>query len=218
MEYLIAFCGALALQGGMIEWIGTHRAHHAFSDTPRDPHDMNKGFLWSHCTWLFLPNPARLTDLELQHFSREIISDPYFQFLDRYELALQIGLGVLLYLAGGWSWVIWGIFVRLVVVYNITWLVNSSAHSTGYRSFDAGDLSTNNWWVALLAWGEGWHNNHHTFPSSARHGLKSHEFDFTWLTIRFLSAMKLAGKVKTPSAETLQRRRDIDLRAKTAEG
>ena len=207
LECVIAACGTLALQGGPIEWISTHRAHHKYSDTPMDPHDANKGFWWSHVAWIVAANPARLTDEEEVRFAHDFASDPYYRFLERAMVPMQIVLALGLFVAGGLSWVIWGIFVRLVLVYHITWLVNSASHDSGYQSYDAKDLSTNNWWVAFLAWGEGWHNNHHAFPFSARHGLKWYEFDFTWLTISALSRLGIATDVKLPTAAMLERRK-----------
>ncbi len=205
LEYFLAICGTLALEGGPIEWISTHRAHHKYSDTPMDPHDVHKGFWWSHCVWLVAPNPARLTDEEEQHFGHDLASDPFYRFLERAMIPMQIALALGLFLVGGWSWLIWGGFVRLVLVYHITWFVNSAAHDSGYQTYDAKDLSTNNWWVAFLAWGEGWHNNHHAFPFSARHGLKWYEFDFTWLTINFLKHLGIARDIKLPTDAMLHR-------------
>ncbi len=117
----------------------------------------------------------------------------------------QFALAVGLYVAGGWPFVVWGIFVRLVITYHATWLVNSAAHLWGYRSYRAPgmDQSTNNWFVGLVAWGEGWHNNHHAFPSSARHGLRWFEFDLTWCAIKVLALPRLAGDIKLPAEATL---------------
>lgn len=205
LEYVVTTCGVLALQGGPIEWISTHRVHHKYSDTTRDPHNARKGFWWCHVAWLFAPNPARLTDEELVRFSPDLVAQPYYRFLERYHILLTLGLAVVLFALGGWSWVIWAGFVRLVLVYHVTWLVNSAAHGVGYRDYDAGDISTNNWWVGILAWGEGWHNNHHAFPASARHGLRWYEFDFTWATIQLLSVLGLASKIHVPTAAMLER-------------
>jgi stearoyl-CoA desaturase (delta-9 desaturase) len=102
----------------------------------------------------------------------------------------------LLLLIGGWSFVVWGIFARIVWVYHCTWLVNSATHKFGYRTHDSGDRSTNCWWVAVLVFGEGWHNNHHAYQYSARHGLEWWEIDFTWMTIQLLQALGLATNVK----------------------
>jgi stearoyl-CoA desaturase (delta-9 desaturase) len=112
-----------------------------------------------------------------------------------------------LFALGGWPLVIWGIFVRVVVTYHVTWFVNSAAHHSGYRTFRTGDRSTNNWWVALLTWGEGWHNNHHAFPFSARHGLRRFEIDVTWYSIRLLAMLRLARNIKLPTAAMMARRK-----------
>ena len=112
----------------------------------------------------------------------------------------------MLYAIGGFSWVVWGVFVRLVVTYHSTWLVNSAAHTFGYVTFPLnGDLATNCWWVGLLAWGEGWHNNHHAFPTSARHGLKWWQFDMSWVIIWMMSRVGMASRLKTPSPERIAR-------------
>jgi sn-1 stearoyl-lipid 9-desaturase len=193
LEYFLMFCGTLACQGGPIEWIGTHRAHHLYSDTDPDPHDSNKGFWWSHMGWLVYYRP---TEIDLSRLTKDIAGDPVYQFLEKNMLFIQIALGVALLLLGGWSFVVWGIFVRVVFVYHCTWLVNSATHKFGYRSHESGDRSTNCWWVALLVFGEGWHNNHHAFQYSARHGLEWWEIDLTWMTIRLLQTLGLAWNVK----------------------
>jgi stearoyl-CoA desaturase (delta-9 desaturase) len=109
-----------------------------------------------------------------------------------------------LYLVGGWPFVVWGMCVRLVVTYHSTWLVNSASHTFGYRNFEVSDLSTNCWWVALVTYGEGWHNNHHAFPTSARHGLRMWEIDPAYGFIRLLESVGLAWDVRTPPAEKLK--------------
>jgi len=206
LEYGTAVLGTLAVQGGPIDWVSTHRKHHAFSDTDGDPHDANKGFWWSHVVWLFAPNKAIPRGEEEIRYAKELHADPFYRALEEMTVPLQIALGIALFLMGGWPFVIWGIFVRLVVVYHITWFVNSATHQYGYRNYRTDDLSTNNWWVAILAWGEGWHNNHHAFPFSARHGLRWFEVDFTWMTIKFLAWLKLAREIKVPTAAMLERR------------
>lgn len=193
LEYFLALCGTLACQGGPFEWIGMHRIHHLHSDQDLDPHDSNKGFWWSHLGWMIHHAPAQD---ELSRYIKDISDDPVYQFYQKNMIGIQVALGVLLLLLGGWSFVIWGIFVRVVVVYHCTWLVNSATHKFGYRSHESGDNSTNCWWVALLVFGEGWHNNHHAFQYSARHGLQWWEFDLTWLTIRLLQTLGLATNVK----------------------
>ena len=208
LEYLVATLGVLALQGGPIAWVATHRAHHAYSDTPRDPHDSRRGFFWSHMEWLYRNNPARLSREDERRFSADLDADPYYRFLEKSAPWWQVGLAVAFFVIGGWPWVIWGVFVRLVLTWHATWLVNSAAHLRGYRTYRAPgqDQSTNNWVVALLAWGEGWHNNHHAFPSSARHGLRWFEIDFTWLTIVLLAKLGIASDLKVPDRQSLARR------------
>jgi fatty-acid desaturase len=210
LEYAITFLGVLALQGGPIAWVATHRRHHARSDKEGDPHGMDRGFWWAHVGWLYLPNPARPTIAEQRRLAPDLSADPFYRFLDKTAALWQIALAAVLFAIGGWSLVVWGIFARLVATYHITWFVNSASHLTGYRTFRTGDLSTNNWWVALLAWGEGWHNNHHAFPFSARHGLRWFELDLTWFTIRVLKLVGIVCNVKLPTPAMLSRLRVSD--------
>lgn len=211
LEYATAICGTLALQGSAIDWVATHRKHHAHTDKEGDPHDANVGFRWSHFLWMVMPNRSLLTADERKRYAADLISDPFYRVLHTYGVGLTLALGGLLFLAGGWSFVVWGIFVRLVVVYQFTWLVNSAAHTVGYRSFRTDDRSTNCWWVAILGWGEGWHNNHHAFPFSARHGLRWFEFDVTWLTVKLLGSVGLATRIRVPTSEMIGRLRLIPL-------
>ncbi|MCU0526305.1 MAG: fatty acid desaturase [Elainella sp. Prado103] len=193
LEYLLVFFGTLAMQGGPIWWVGLHRHHHLYSDQDVDHHDSCKGFWWSHMGWMLREVPA---EQEIPRFTKDIANDRFYQFLDQYFFPIQIGFAVLLYLIGGLPFLFWGVFVRLVLVYHTTWLVNSATHKFGYRTYDSNDRSTNCWWVALLAYGEGWHNNHHAFQYSARHGLKWWEIDMTWMMVWLLKSVGLAWKVK----------------------
>ena len=205
VEYFAAILGTLALQGGPIEWIGTHRAHHAHTDREGDPHDVHRGLRWSHMDWLYRFNESRLSPAEQERYAPDLAADPFYRFIEKTYLLWTILLGAVLFYFGGWSWVIWGIFVRIVATYHITWLVNSAAHHVGYQSYRTGDRSTNNWWVALLAWGEGWHNNHHAFPFSAKHGMQWFEIDVTYAMIRVLAWMKLAKDIKLPTPQMIAR-------------
>ena len=212
LEYFFVFCGTMAMQGGPIWWIGLHRHHHRFSDQPNDHHDSTKGFWWSHIGWMMYEVPALK---EVPKFTKDIANDPVYRFFDKFFFPMQVALGVLLYAIGtrynvgdaggnlGWSFVFWGIFARLVMVYHCTWLVNSATHKFGYRSHESGDNSTNCWWAALLTYGEGWHNNHHAFQYSARHGLEWWEVDMTWMVIKFLKSVGLATKVQLPNIKKL---------------
>jgi stearoyl-CoA desaturase (delta-9 desaturase) len=207
LEYVIITLGAFALQGGPLEWVSTHRKHHAHTDREGDPHDSNLGMGWAHIEWLYRNNQARVGPEEFARWSPDLVNDRYYQFLERYSIVLQLIFAMGLFVFGGMTMLVWGFFVRLTVLYHCTWLVNSAAHASGYQSFRTNDRSTNCWWVALVAFGEGWHNNHHAFPSSARHGIRWFEFDLTWLTIRLLRALHIARNVKVPTPEMLARLR-----------
>jgi sn-1 stearoyl-lipid 9-desaturase len=197
LEYFFVFCGTLSMQGGPTWWVGLHRHHHMHSDQNTDQHDSNKGFWWSHMGWMLHEVPA-LQDVS--RYTKDIANDRVYRFFDNYFLPMQVLLGLVLYLMGGWPFVLWGVFVRLVLVYHCTWLVNSATHKFGYQSHASGDNSRNCWWVAVLSYGEGWHNNHHAFQYSARHGLRWWEIDMTWVMIRTLQRLGLATKVKLPNS------------------
>ncbi|KAF5183061.1 Palmitoyl-monogalactosyldiacylglycerol delta-7 desaturase protein [Thalictrum thalictroides] len=204
LEYFFAYCGAQAMQGHPIDWVSTHRYHHQFCDSERDPHSPLEGFWFSHMSWFFdtksltekCGTPNNVSDLEKQ---------PFYKFIEKTYAAHPVALAGLLYALGGFPFLVWGMGVRIVWVYHITWLVNSACHVWGSQSWNTGDLSRNNWWVALLAFGEGWHNNHHAFEFSARHGLEWWQLDVTWYTIKFLQAVGLATDVKVPSESQKQR-------------
>jgi len=193
LEYFLVFCGSLACEGGVIDWVGMHRLHHLHSDQEPDPHDSNQGFWWSHMGWMLYHSPL---ESEASRYAKDIADDPGYQFFQNNFIPIQIVLGIVLYLVGGWSFVAWGIFARLVLVWHCTWFVNSASHQFGYSTYESGDRSKNCWWVALLTYGEGWHNNHHAYQYSARHGMQWWEIDFTWMTIQLLQSLGLASKVK----------------------
>ena len=203
LERFFATCGALSCQHGPIDWVGLHRHHHLFSDTDADHHNSKKGFWWSHMGWMFEPIPAFNA---VPRLSGDLHKDPYYRWLNKNFLLLQIPLGAFLYWIGamnginGWSMVLWGIFVRLVFVYHVTWLVNSATHCWGTIEYESGDNSRNNAWVAALTFGEGWHNNHHAFPNSALQGLQKGQIDLTWQHIRLLRSLGLASKIRLPAA------------------
>ncbi|KAL2462754.1 Palmitoyl-monogalactosyldiacylglycerol delta-7 desaturase [Forsythia ovata] len=204
LEYFFAYCGVQALQGNPIDWVSTHRYHHQFCDSEKDPHSPLEGFWFSHMSWLFDTNSIvkkcgksnNVGDLEKQSF---------YKFLQSTYIIHPIALGALLYALGGFPYIVWGMGVRIVWVYHITWLVNSACHVWGKQAWNTGDLSKNNWWVGVLAFGEGWHNNHHAFEYSARHGLKWWQIDVTWYVIRFLEAIGLATDVKLPTSAQKQK-------------
>ena len=207
VEYALAIVGTLALQGGPIEWVSQHRAHHAHTDKEGDPHNAHEGMSWAHFEWLYRTNDARLVAEQQARWAPDLVKDPVYRAIEKNAFLFQVALGLALFFIGGWSWVIWGIFFRLVVVYHVTWLVNSASHNSGYKTYETGDLSTNNWFVALFAFGEGWHNNHHAFPFSAKHGLGKREIDPTFALIKLMKALGIAKNVKLPTPEMLDRLR-----------
>ncbi len=195
-EYFLTVCGILALQGSQVYWVASHRAHHLYSDQEGDPHSPRKGFWWSHCMWLFDTKWLSTDDLSAR-FAGDLLKDPGQRFIEKFQLVPIVLLGMGL-IALGWEYFVWGFVIRMVVCYHGTWFVNSASHIWGYQNYDSGDDSKNLWWVALLSFGEGWHNNHHAFQSSARHGLRWWEVDTTFITIKFLSLLGLAKNVQVP--------------------
>src|SRR6202035_186756 len=144
-------------------------------------------------------NWALPSDEEMLPFAPDLYAQRFYRALQYLNLPLQAALGLGLFALGGWPWLILGIFVRLAISYHCTWLVNSASHMLGYRTYETDDESTNCWWVALISWGEGWHNNHHAFPFSARHGLRWFEFDATFWVIRILKWVRIARDVRIPT-------------------
>ena len=199
LERFFATCGALSCQHGPIDWVGLHRHHHKFSDTDADHHNSHRGFWWSHIGWMFDELPAKTA---VPRLSADLSIDPYYRWLNRWFLVLQLPLALVLFLigshtgAGGWALVLWGIPLRLMLVYHATWLVNSATHRWGTQVFESGDGSRNNAWVAALTFGEGWHNNHHAFPHSARQGMLPGQIDLTWQHIRLLHHLGMATQVR----------------------
>jgi len=212
---LVALCG---MQDGPVRWVTHHRMHHANSDGEADPHTPRAGGLWSHCLWLFRHNPAIEGATAYHRYARDILRDPFYRWLQKHPPAVYglYALHAVLFLAvafaAGWaamgsamaglqlglSVLVWGVFARTVAVWHITWSVNSLTHMTGYRNWDTPDDSRNNPLVALLAFGEGWHNNHHADQASACNWHRWWEVDLIWLTIRALEALGLATDVVRP--------------------
>lgn len=196
IEYFLTTCATLALEGGPIFWVAIHRIHHARSDKEGDPHSPRDGRWWSHMGWI-LGGQSRHHDTKvLARYVPDLASDPYHRFISRFHYVPMILLAGALYALGGLPFIFWGIFLRVTVGLHSTWLVNSATHMWGRRRFTTADMSRNNWWVALLSFGEGWHNNHHAHPTAARHGLAWYEIDMNWYGIRTLQFLRLAKNVK----------------------
>jgi stearoyl-CoA desaturase (delta-9 desaturase) len=199
VEYILTIIGASASEGGAIGWVADHRKHHAFSDQEGDVHSPNRGFGWAHMFWWMTPDITSVHSPEYYaKWAPDLMRDPVHRFLDRWHWTFVLGLAVLMYALGGMPWLVWGFFVRGILVLHTTWLVNSATHIWGYRTWQTRDSSTNLWWVALLTYGEGWHNNHHAFQTSARHGNRWWEIDMTYMAIKALSFLGLAHTIKMP--------------------
>ena len=203
LEYFFAICGSLTLEGGPITWVATHRIHHQKSDHDGDPHSPRDGMWWAHVGWiLFGESLDRLTGI-VSKYAPDLGKDRFYVLLNKYHWVPLTILGGVLLAIGGWPMFLWGICVRVVFGLHATWLVNSATHIWGRRRFETNDDSTNSWWVALLTFGEGWHNNHHAFPSAARHGLKWYEIDINWYGITLLKHLGLAKSIKLVSKEQI---------------
>lgn len=195
VEYFLTVCATLALEGGPIFWVATHRIHHQHSDKEGDPHSPVDGKWWAHIGWILMGKSMHHDAETLAHYVPDLAKDKFYVWLTKYHYVPNIVLGVALVAIGGWKMLLWGMFFRTVLGLHSTWLVNSATHSWGSRRFQTRDLSTNSWWVALLSFGEGWHNNHHAHPTSARHGLAWYEFDLNWYGIWTLKKLGLAKQV-----------------------
>lgn len=214
MLYFITVCGSLAWQGSPITWVKVHRRHHQYSDQEKDPHSPMHGFDWAHMLWpLFRSKHA----FDLSSMSIKLEKDPIFRLIDRFHWAPQVILTGVLYLTGyligghalALSWIVWGIGLRTATVYHSTWFVNSWCHVSfwriNYRNFDTKDNSRNSAIVAVLALGEGNHNNHHDQPRSAAHGMRWFEFDPTYWVIVILSWFGLATKIRKPDLSKMKK-------------
>jgi stearoyl-CoA desaturase (delta-9 desaturase) len=197
VEYFLVICGSLALEGGPICWVATHRVHHAFTDREGDPHSPRDGRWWSHLGWILTGHSilsnhfTQNNSLAISRYVPDLAGRPFYIWLTRLHWVPAAILALALFAVGGWPFVMWGVFVRVVFSWHATWFVNSASHIWGRRRFATPDDSRNTWWVALLTFGEGWHNNHHAHPTSARHGFTWYELDINWYCIR---AMQLLGQ------------------------
>ncbi len=199
LERFHIFCGVLAFQLGPMTWARMHRQHHAFSDRMSDPHTQIFGFWYGHIGWAILAHPKIGKHPKYRDLPHEMIRDPFLNFCEKFQPIIFVISLLLLYIFGGLPYLLWAGCFRWVWVSHVTWSVNSFGHMKGYRNFETRDLSTNNPIVALLAFGEGWHNNHHRFPSSAKQGLMWWEFDASWMWIKLLQRLGFAKEVKTPA-------------------
>jgi fatty-acid desaturase len=197
LDRVLAVLGLLSGEGPPIFWVAHHRKHHGFSDQPDDPHSPRAGFWWAHCLWMMPRKSQAELGLLYRRWAPELLKDRFLLFLESSYLLWHFLLAALFFVVGqqigGWrmgvSLVIYGVFVRMVLVLNSTWLVNSACHVWGYQNHETGDNSRNNPFVGLVALGEGWHNNHHFMQNTANHGQRWWEFDLSFLVILILAGL-----------------------------
>lgn len=215
VQFVFAVIGAACVQRGPLWWAAHHRHHHRHADTALDPHSPGvHGFLWSHAGWFLTPRAFR-TELERVP---DLAAYPELRWLDRYDIAVPVLLAVALFALGallqhmapqlhtsGGQLLVWGFFVSTVVLFHATVTINSLAHRFGSRRFATRDDSRNNPWLALLTFGEGWHNNHHYFPGSARQGFRWWEIDLTWYGLKLMALLGLVHDLKPVPAWVLDK-------------
>lgn len=196
LEYFFAVCGTLTLEGGPIFWTAVHRIHHQKSDHAGDPHSPRDGAWWSHAGWILVGETKHNNTRAMAKYAPDLAKDRFYTWLNNYHWLPIVVLTAALAVIGGLPMVLWAGCFRVVFGLHATWLVNSATHMWGARRFETRDDSRNNWWVALISFGEGWHNNHHAHPVSARHGLTWYEFDINYYGIWVLSKLGLAKRVQ----------------------
>ena len=190
LKLLLLVLGSMSLEGPALEWAATHIKHHAHADREGDPHSPVEGFVHAHLGWIV---KSAYTDPQV--YCRHLLKDPIVVFVSRTFLLWVVLSLAIPFALGGWSGLLWGGLVRIFLVHHVTWSVNSVCHSFGRREFETNDRSRNEWVVGMLAFGEGWHNNHHAFPRSAFHGLHWWQFDLCGYTIWALERCGLARQV-----------------------
>ena len=204
VEYFLVTCGTLALEGGPIQWVTTHRIHHAHTDRHGDPHTPRDGGWWAHIGWILRGTAQDHDEATRKRYASDLIKDRYYRWLDVYYFVPSSVLIIAFLAFGGWGVMLWGVFLRVTLGLHSTWLVNSATHLWGKRRFVTSEDSRNSWWVALLTFGEGWHNNHHAYPTSARHGLRWYEIDLNWWGIRVLQLVGVARAIKQVQLKSTQ--------------
>jgi stearoyl-CoA desaturase (delta-9 desaturase) len=203
-QFLLGMLGCSALQKGPLWWSAHHRHHHLYSDTVDDPHSpVLRSIWWAHVGWV-LASDYESTDASVV---RDWNRFPELRWLDRLHWLPGIMLGVACWLIGGWSGLIWGLFVSTTLLYHGVFTVNSLCHLAGKRRFSTGDQSRNNWFVALITLGEGWHNNHHHYQSSANQGFYWWEIDICYYLIQFFGVFGLVWDIRRPPRKVLSRDR-----------
>lgn len=223
VAFILAMLGSMAVEGRLLGWVSDHRRHHQHSDREGDPHSPHihgdtplgviRGMFHAHVGWLFVSRPDNR-----DRYIKDLASDPVLRFVDRtFPIWVLLGLAIPALIGGlvTMSWTgallgfVWGGLVRVFLVHHVTWSINSVCHIWGTQPFKSHDHSRNNAILGVLGFGEGWHNNHHAFPTSARHGLRWWELDVSYLVIKAMSLVGLSRNIKTPSVERIESKRSI---------
>jgi stearoyl-CoA desaturase (delta-9 desaturase) len=208
-QFILAFLGTSAVQKGPLWWASVHRVHHKESDKPGDPHSPREGFWHSHQGWIF---GGKWEETRIEGVP-DLARYPELVFLNRYHMLAPVLLGILCFAIGGWSGFVWGFIVSTVLCWHSTYSINSLSHRWGTRRYDTGDDSRNNFFLALLTLGEGWHNNHHHYMGSARQGFYWWEIDITYYILRALSAVGLVWDMREPPARVYREMRAAEPRS-----
>jgi stearoyl-CoA desaturase (delta-9 desaturase) len=195
-QFVLAWIGCSATQKGPLWWAGTHRRHHRYSDAPGDVHSPRDGFWYAHQGWVFDPRWGGTPMDKIPDFARY----PELQWLNRWHFLPPLSLAILCWWVGGVTGLVWGFAVSTVLLWHATYCINSLAHLWGTRRYDTGDDSRNNLLLALLTFGEGWHNNHHHYMASARNGFRWWEIDITYYVLRVLALVGLVWDLREPPA------------------
>ncbi len=198
-QFLLAFGGAASAQKGPLWWAGNHRMHHRYSDQPQDVHTPKKGFWWSHAGWVLGDDANHQPEGTMKEFTKY----PEIRWIDKHDWVAIWGSAIMCLLIGGWSGLVIGFFLSTVCLWHSVFLINSLAHIWGSRRFETTDTSRNNFWLALLTMGEGWHNNHHRYAHLARQGLYWWEIDASYYILRGLAKLHIVWDLKEPKPEWL---------------
>jgi stearoyl-CoA desaturase (delta-9 desaturase) len=224
-EHLLALLGVCSFQDSPARWVLVHRVHHQHSDHQPDPHTPKVSAYWAHVGWLFVENRELSTGVAYDKYARDIMRDPFYRWLQRglnwvwvyliHAILITAMGGLIGYLVTGtgagalqWTaiWFMWGVVMRTVFTWHVTWGINSFAHMWGYRNYETREDSRNNWLFALLTNGEGWHNNHHADPRTAQHGHRWWEIDVTYITLAVLEKLGIVHDVVRPNKSALDRK------------
>lgn len=237
LEHFIAILGICSMEDTPARWVTIHRIHHVHSDEVPDPHSPRVSFFWSHCGWLMYINREAYSVASLEKFCKDLLRDPFYMKLETnpfrqfiyifgqvpvffvfgFLLSLALGSQLIEAVAMGSSMVVWAVVMRVIAVWHITWSVNSLAHMFGYQNYDTKEDSTNNWFVALLSVGEGWHNNHHEDPSAATVQHRWWELDLSYYEIKLLQLFGLASDI-IPTRIQRRREQGLENKANTRSG